>query len=681
MEKFEMRVGGLDCAGCASKLQKSIEEIPHVANANVDFLSKKVKLGYEDYNYDDILGLVEAAARKHNCHLEEEEEQSSIGFAHHLKFRLLRYTLGFILYGLNFSPMFAGTSLMALLSFAVFGYDVIFNSLKSFLKKDFFNENFLMTLAGTAATLTGMADEAVLVMAFFQIGEFFQDMAVEKSRKSIAGLMDLKAESATRIVDGVMEQIDPSVVQIGDLLVVKPGEKVPLDGIVMEGSSQLDLSSLLGESVPRMIGATEEILSGAVNLTGTLMVQVTKAYEDSTVSKILELVENASSKKSSTERFITKFARIYTPIIVVLAILLMTIPTLIMPADYRQWIYRGIVFLLVACPCALHLSVPLSFFSGVGRASKNGILIKGSTYLQTLSEVGIAVFDKTGTLTKGNFKVVETAGHPNTLAMAAALEQYSTHPIAKSILDAYPEPLVATEVEEIPGHGLKGVVEGEEILVGNSRLMEKYGIKAQYKGAKTAVHVAKNGGYQGYILIADEVKADSGAAIAMLKQLGIRTVMMTGDRTEVARELADELGIDEVYSELLPNQKVQTLEALYGKYPHQKIAFTGDGINDAPVLTRCDVGIAMGGIGSDAAIEAADAVIMTDELSKLATAIKISKSTIRTVRQNIYMVLALKFIVLILAVFGMSDILWAVLADTGVTLLAVLNSIRKQSQY
>jgi len=679
MKALELKITGMDCAHCASKLQADMEKIPHMNQAHVDFLNRKTKLNYPQEHENQIKEQIKTIASKHNVKLLEASEESPIGLTASLKYRLLRYCVGFILFGLNFLPILENSYLFILLSFAVFGYDVVLASLKSLLKKDIFNENTLMTIACISAILTGMADEAVLIMAFFQVGEFFQDMAVNKSRKSIASLMDLKAEYATKLVDGEMIRIDPNTAQIGDLLIIKPGEKVPLDGIIIEGNSQVDLSALLGESVPRIIGQGEELLSGALNLTGTLIIQVTKDYQNSTVSKILDLVENASAKKSSTERFITKFSRIYTPIVVISALLLMIIPSLLMPADYRHWIYRGIIFLLVACPCALHLSVPLSFFSGIGRSSRQGILVKGATHLQTLSQVSIAVFDKTGTLTKGNFKVTEMTNQ-ETLKLAGALEQYSNHPIATSILaECQHQNLSLPDaiVEEIPGYGLKGEIHNDTILVGNSRLMEHHQIPTSYTGSKTAVHVAKNGEYIGYLLIADEIKSTTKEAISKLKAMGIKTVMMTGDRLAVASEIGAELGIDEVYADLLPDQKVAIIECLYEEHPNEKIAFTGDGINDAPVLTRCDIGIAMGGIGSDAAIEAADAVIMTDELTKLTTAIEISKQTIRTVWQNIYVVMALKFIVLILAVFGMSDILWAIVADTGVTLLAVLNSIRK----
>lgn len=676
MKALELEVTGLDCAHCASKLQDKIEEIPCVEEAQVDFLNQKIKLTYTHPNENHVKEQIETAANFHNCSLVAAGERP-VGLTRSLKFRLLRYTAGFFLFGLNMLPMFENTYLLALLSFGIFGYDVLWNSVKSLFKGDFFTENTLMAIAVAAALLTGMIEEAVLVMAFFQIGEFFQEMAVDKSRKSIAGLMNIKADYATKLMDDKQVRIDPKEAAIGDVLLVKPGEKVPLDGIVLEGSSQIDLSSLHGESVPRTVRASEELLSGTVNLTRPLVYQVTRSYQESTVSKILDLVESASAKKSSTERFITTFARIYTPIVVILAMLLMTVPLIWAPADYRQWIYRGIVFLLVACPCALHLSVPLSFFNGIGRASKNGILIKGSTYSQTLSQVGIVVFDKTGTLTQGNFKVQNA--DPKLLLLAGSLEQYSNHPIAKSILAACCDlELMEATVEEIPGLGLKGMINEDEILVGSARLMETFGIQAEENSSKTTVHIAKNRTYLGHLLISDEVKPTAKAAIAQLKNRGIQTVMMTGDRATTAKELGSELGVDLVYADLLPDQKVETLERLYEKYPNQKIAFVGDGINDAPVLTRADIGFAMGGIGSDAAIEAADAVIMNDDLMKLSTAMEISKQTVRTVWQNIYLVMALKIVVLILAVFGMSDILWAVAADTGVTLLAILNSIRKQ---
>ncbi|MCL2619526.1 MAG: cadmium-translocating P-type ATPase [Defluviitaleaceae bacterium] len=628
-----------------------------------------------------------------------------------LKIRLARYTVGGIIYivallagwsgnlfNLSFNNPFAGlygqpATWMFIASYAIFGFDVLFNAVKNILKKQVFNEFFLMSIATIAAIYIGMYYEAVLVMIFFQVGEFFQDMAVNRSRKSIKDLMDIKAEYANLIMGDTVEKVDPQDVKVGSIILVKPGEKVPLDGIVLEGSSQVDSSSLSGESVPRSVHVGDTVLSGVVNLTSLLRIEVSKDYENSTAARIMDMVENAASKKSQTERFITKFAKIYTPIVTISALLLMFIPILFFPnAEPSEWIFRGIIFLMVSCPCALHLSVPLSFFSGVGSSSAKGVLVKGSTYLEVLANVDAVVFDKTGTITKGVFNVTEivpSAGvsHEDLLETAAGIESFSNHPIAKSIVAEYkksndtPSSFEVEDFEEIHGKGLKAKVNGVTVLAGNGKLMEANNINhtEDKNGAGSVVYVARDGTFLGHIIISDIIKEDATEALQALKTAGIKkTVMLSGDRIPAALAVATAVGIDEVHAELMPDEKVDMVEKLYNAHPDWKIAFVGDGINDAPVLSRVDVGIAMGGIGSDAAVEAADVVIMTDEISKLAPAIAIARNTMAIVKQNIGFVMVVKFVVLGLAIFGHANIFWAVVADSGVTFVAALNSIRKK---
>ena len=628
-----------------------------------------------------------------------------------LKIRLARYTVGGIIYiiallagwsgnlfNLSFNNPFAGlygqpATWMFIASYAIFGFDVLFNAIKNILKKQVFNEFFLMSIATIAAIYIGMYYEAVLVMIFFQVGEFFQDMAVNRSRKSIKDLMDIKAEYANLIMGDTVEKVDPQDVKVGSIILVKPGEKVPLDGIVLEGSSQVDSSSLSGESVPRSVHIGDTVLSGVVNLTSLLRIEVSKDYENSTAARIMDMVENAASKKSQTERFITKFAKIYTPIVTIAALLLMFIPIIFFPnAEPSEWIFRGIIFLMVSCPCALHLSVPLSFFSGVGSSSAKGVLVKGSTYLEVLANVDAVVFDKTGTITKGVFNVTEivpSAGvsHEDLLETAAGIESFSNHPIAKSIVAEYkksndtPSSFEVEDFEEIHGKGLKAKVNGVTVLAGNGKLMEANNINhtEDKNGAGSVVYVARDGTFLGHIIISDIIKEDATEALQALKTAGIKkTVMLSGDRTPAALAVATAVGIDEVHAELMPDEKVDMVEKLYNAHPDWKIAFVGDGINDAPVLSRVDVGIAMGGIGSDAAVEAADVVIMTDEISKLAPAIAIARNTMAIVKQNIGFVMVVKFVVLGLAIFGHANIFWAVVADSGVTFVAALNSIRKK---
>lgn len=574
-----------------------------------------------------------------------------------------------------------------LISFIIVGEDVVLEAMKNIVRGKVFDENFLMSIATIGAFFIGQFPEGVAVMLFYQVGELFQSYAVNKSRKSIASLMDIRPDYANVKKGDELVKVDPDEVQIGDIIVIKAGEKVPLDGTIIEGCSMVDTSALTGESVPREVEIGNEILSGCININGVITAEVTKEYGESTVSKILDLVENASSKKSNSEQFITKFARYYTPIVVIVAVILAIIPPLVIPGDtFSEWIYRALSFLVVSCPCALVISIPLSFFGGIGGASRKGILIKGSNYLEALARTEIVVFDKTGTLTKGVFNVQEIRpegiSKDELLELTACAESYSNHPISLSLKRAYSKDIDngrISNVEEISGHGVIATVDGKKVMAGNGKLMKKMNIP-YFEGelVGTIIHVAVDNQYAGYIVIADEIKTDASQAIKKLKAAHIKlTVMLTGDTKAVATKVSSELGLDKVYSELLPGDKVEKLEELFlQKSDKGKLAFVGDGINDAPVLARADIGIAMGGLGSDAAIEAADIVIMTDEPSKIATAIKISQNTLRIAQQNIVFAIGIKVLVLILCAVGLATMWAAVFADVGVTVLAVLNSFR-----
>ncbi|ELD8032073.1 cadmium-translocating P-type ATPase [Listeria innocua] len=576
---------------------------------------------------------------------------------------------------------------MFVISYIIAGGDIVKRAVTNILRGKVFDENFLMSVATIGAFLIGEYPEGIAVMLFYQVGELFQSYAVDKSRRSIADAMDIRPDYANVKRGDEVIKIDPDEVQIGDIIVIKPGERVPLDGKVIEGNSMVDTSALTGESVPREVEVGHEILSGCININGVITAEVTKEYGESTVSKILDLVENASSKKSQSEQFITRFARYYTPIVVILAVFIAIIPPLVIEgATFNDWIYRALAFLVVSCPCALVVSIPLSFFGGIGGASRKGILVKGSNYLEALAETEIIVFDKTGTLTKGVFNVQEV--HPKgvsreeLLELTAYAESYSNHPISSSLKQAYGKEIDngrISDVEEISGHGVIATVDGKKVMAGNIKLMKKKNI-AYFDGELigTVVHVAVDNQYAGYIVIADEVKPYSAQAIMELKAANIKqTVMLTGDNKNVGSKVAKELGLDKVYAELLPADKVEKLEELFlQKSKKGKLAFVGDGINDAPVLARADIGIAMGGLGSDAAIEAADIVIMTDEPSKIATAIKISKKTLKIASQNTVFAIGIKIIVLILSAFGITTMWAAIFADVGVTIIAVLNAFR-----
>ena len=573
-----------------------------------------------------------------------------------------------------------------LIPYAVIAWDVLWRAVRNIAHGQVFDENFLMSLATVGALATGEYPEAVFVMLFYQVGELFQSYAVDQSRKSITSLMDIRPDYANIEVDGQLRQVDPEDVAVGDTIVIKAGERIPLDGVVLEGTSNVDTAALTGESLPREAQPGDDVISGCVNLSGLLRVRVTKAFEESTVAKILDLVENSSSKKAKAENFITKFARYYTPAVVLAAVALALLPPLFTSIQWVDSIQRALNFLVVSCPCALVISVPLSFFGGIGGASKNGILVKGGNYLEVLAKTELVVFDKTGTLTRGVFNV--TAIHPDhcgeaqLLELAALAESYSDHPISRSLKEAYGKELDASRVsnvEELSGRGVRATVDGRQICAGNDKLMEDIGVSWHpCHRVGTTVHVASDGVYLGHIVISDEVKPDAKEAITALKACGVRrTVMLTGDAKAVGESVAQELGLDEVHTQLLPADKVTRVEALLGEVsPKGALAFVGDGSNDAPVLSRADIGIAMGGLGSDAAIEAADIVLMDDKPSKLADAIRIARRTLAIVRQNIVFALAVKFLVLALSAAGAANMWEAVFADVGVSVIAILNAMR-----
>ena len=573
-----------------------------------------------------------------------------------------------------------------LVPYLVIGYDIVYRAARNISHGQVFDENFLMMIATFGAFGVGEYSEAVAVMLFYQVGELFQGYAVGKSRQSISDMMDICPEYANIEEDGVLKQVDPDDVEVGSIIVVKPGERIPLDGIVVEGESLIDTAALTGESVPRSAKAGDEIISGCVNGSGTLKVKTTKEFDDSTVAKILELVENASSKKAKVENFITRFAKYYTPVVTIGAVILAILPPLILGGGWAEWIQRACIFLVISCPCALVISVPLGFFGGIGAASKIGVLVKGSNYLEAVAEMTTIVFDKTGTLTKGEFKVTdvitENGSKEELIELAALGEGYSNHPIANSIREAYGKELDlnrVTNTEEIAGHGIKGVIDGKTVLLGNEKLMKSESIfYTSCKSMGTVVYVACNGVFEGAVVISDTIKDGAKEAIRDMKQVGVRhTVMLTGDRREAAETVAQTLGIDEVHAELLPGGKVEQVEALLkAEKQKERLAFVGDGINDAPVLTRADIGIAMGSMGSDAAIEAADIVLMDDDVTKIASVVRIARKTLRIVKQNIVFALAIKALVLILGALGMANMWEAVFADVGVSVIAILNSMR-----
>lgn len=687
----EMFLLGLHCADCAGKIERRVRSMEGVKNAQLDFVNQKLTIEATDKqalpqllrNASEIALEIEPDITISYGEKKVEEKT--------LKQKLDPYILGLgaviFLVGMIASLPATVELVMYIVAYILVGGEVVLRAVKNITKGQVFDENFLMTIATVGAFAIGEYPEGVAVMLFYQVGEIFQKLAVNRSRKSIADLMDIRPDFANIKIGETIKQVTPEEVAIGDLIVVKPGEKIPLDGTVIEGVSALDTSALTGESLPRDVAPGSTVLSGSINTSGLLTIEVAKEFGESTIAKILDLVQNASSKKAPTENFITKFARYYTPAVVIAAVALAILPPLLVPgAVFSVWLGRALVFLVISCPCALVISIPLSFFGGIGGASKNGILIKGSNYLEALNYVDTVVFDKTGTLTKGTFTVTETVptgmSKEELLAIAAHAESYSNHPIAASIQKAYGKEIDASRIdayEEIPGHGIRVNIDGRTVLAGNDKLLIEAKVdfeKAEKNG--TIVYVAINGVYAGHIVIADELKPDSKATIAGLKKLGIRKIaMLSGDNQKTAERIAGEIGVDTVFAELLPQEKVAQLEKLDAeKGPKGKLAFVGDGINDAPVLARADIGIAMGGMGSDAAIEAADVVLMTDEPAKIATAIHISKKTKAIVWQNIIFALGVKAVLLVLGAFGIATMWEAVFGDVGVTIIAIFNAMR-----
>lgn len=678
MEKT-YRLDGLDCAHCAAKIEHAVQGINGVKRANVDFMTTKMIIEAPEKEMPRICDEAEKTVHQFEPDVEmkdltaPKEEESQTGKIIQIAVAIAA-TVALVL----LDPAIPWKFMAYLAVYLWIGWDVLKTAATNILRGQVFDENFLMSVATIGALAIGEYPEAVGVMLFYQVGEFFQDYAVNRSRKSISALLEIRPDYANRLVDGQVEKVAPERVKIGETIVVNPGERVPLDGEIIDGQSFVDTSALTGESVPRKVVVGEEILSGFVNQSGRLTVKTTTTFGESTVNKILDLVENASSKKAPAENFITSFARYYTPIVVGLAVLLAVVPPMILNEPFQMWVYRALTFLVISCPCALVISVPLSFFGGIGGASKTGILIKGSNYIERLATIETLVFDKTGTLTKGVFaiqKMETTMDQEQFLQGVASVEQNSSHPIAQSILKANQAPLLSvTSLEERAGYGVDAVVEGQQYLVGNAKLLEQAGVVFEpVNEIGTVIYVAVDQQYVGYLLIADELKPEVAKTMSELKQAGIKqTVMLTGDNRTIAEAIGNKIGIDKVYSELLPADKVTQLEKLLD----QKVAFVGDGMNDAPVLARADLGIAMGGLGSDAAIEAADVVIMDDQPAKIPTAINIARKTMRIVKQNIVFAIGIKVFVLILGALGLASMGAAVFADVGVTVLAVLNAMR-----
>ena len=688
----KLYIQGLDCANCANKIETYIGKMDHVKDASLNFSNGVLFVDIDDNQYrketlQKIIDVVPTLEDGVSIQMEKEEvkETKYSMFSFSVNWRLyvglLLFIIAVILEEQSYSVW------IFVLAYLFAGGRVVYVALKNILKGEVFDENFLMSVATIGAFGVQAYEEAVAVMIFYEIGEMFQSYAVQRSRKSISSLMNIRADYAVVIRDGKEEKVSPEAVQVEDTILVKPGERVPLDGIVLEGHSALDTSALTGESMPRDVSEDDEVLAGVVNLNGVLRLRVTKEYGESTVARILELVENASSKKAPMEKFITKFARVYTPTVVILAIALVVLPMMFVDnAVFSDWLYRALTFLVVSCPCALVISVPLGMFAGIGAASKKGILIKGGNYLEALRDIDTVVFDKTGTLTKGVFQVVKRhavdVSEDELLKIAAYGEYYSNHPIAMSIKKAYGKAIDASvlkDYKEVAGNGVHVSYEGRDVLLGNYKLMDAEGISYEEPDALgTIIHVAAGHQYLGYLIIDDEIKETSKEAIHSLKQSGVtKCVMLSGDRREVGEHVAEVLGLDEVHMQLLPGDKVDKVEMLLAaERDGHKLAFVGDGINDAPVLARADIGVAMGGIGSDAAIEAADVVLMKDDPAALSEAIRIARKTMRILWQNIIFSLGIKVLILILTAFGHANMWMGVFADVGVTLLAVLNSMR-----
>ena len=690
-EELQLTLEGLNCANCARKIEEKVGKMEGVKESNLNFttttlnvkLERKVK---EEHAINEIKKIVEAL----EPHVKVEKKVSGKTNVQKAKFEVKpTLIIGTILYLIAVIGDFKGALALILFvaSYLLIGGKVVLTAIKNIARGQLFDENFLMTVATIGAFSISEYPEAVAVMLFYEIGETIQGYAVNKSRSSISSLMDIRADYANIIIDGKEKKVSPETVKVEDIILVKPGEKIPLDGIVVEGESFVDTSALTGESVPRKIAVNDEILSGGINTNGVLKVKVTKKFGESTVSRILEMVENAANKKANTEKFITKFAKVYTPIVVALAILIAVVPSIfIKDALFSTWLYRALVFLVVSCPCALVVSVPLGFFAGIGGASKKGVLVKGSNYLELLKDLETVVFDKTGTLTEGVFTVTEINTNniqkEKLIEVAAMAESFSNHPIAISIIKEYGKEIdkeVIEEYEEIAGHGIKAVINNEEILIGNAKLMNQFNISYnEVDSIGTVVYCAINGEFKGSRVISDKIKENAAEALINLKAAGVKkTVMLTGDNKKTAEKVGEKVNIDEVHSELLPLGKVKEVEKLLkASNKNGRLAFVGDGVNDAPVLARADIGIAMGGIGSDAAIEAADVVLMKDDINALVDAINVSKKTNKILWQNIIFALGVKVIVMVLGTFGIANMWTAVFADVGVTIIAIINSTR-----
>lgn len=708
-KKYEWLLEGIDCANCAAKVEHAVGKIEGVSASNVNFMTKTLQFELDQPTEQQLNRVKETIhqvepdvttldkktgqpiGQKGDDHHDHHHDHH--GHSHgdsNVSSSIIRLVVTLIILVVAvLAPLASTASLMLfILAYLVAGYDVIWTAIRNLFNGRIFDENFLMTVATLSAFYIREFPEAVSVMLFYQIGELFQDIAVDRSRRSIADLMAIRPDYANlKQADGSSQRVNPEDVQVGDIIVIHPGEKVALDGLVQSGQTTVDTAALTGESMPRTVAAGEEVLSGFVNLTGVVEVAVTKQFSDSTVVKILDLVENASSRKAPTETFISKFARVYTPVVVAIAVLLAVLPPLLMGASFNEWLYRASIFLVISCPCALVVSIPVGFFGGIGSASRKGILVKGSNFLEALNDVAYVVMDKTGTLTKGKFEV--TAIHPaegwtkeQLLEQAAQAEYYSNHPIAKSVQVAYGQSIDPNTIEdyhEEAGYGITVKIAGQSVLVGNRQLMTDNHISvSDHSASGTMIYVAVDGQYAGVIVIGDQIKDDAKATVQQLKAAGVRQItMLTGDSKTVADQVGQALGIDEVYAELLPQDKVAQIEAIMErKTAKEKVVFVGDGINDTPVLARADIGIAMGGLGSDAAIEAADIVIMDDQPSKVATAIQVAKDTRKIVWQNIIFAMAVKGLFLLLGAFGLASMWEAVFADVGVTVLAVLNAMR-----
>jgi len=701
MAEREYLLRGITCADCAAKIENALQKEEGISDASYNLISSTLRVEHTNDVSSQLTATVKRMVKKyepdvvvtekgnqnsHDYHHMQGEEETGKKDMIFLVVGAAIFTLGLILDYVSHLPASVILSIF-LVAYVMLGGTVVGKALRNLVREKVFDENFLMSIATIGAILTRNYPEAVAVMLFYRIGEYFQEMAVRRSKKSIAELMDIRPDHANLKQGDDIIRVSPDAVQVGDRILVKPGERIPLDGVVREGQSLIDTTALTGESVPRRASIDDVVLSGTINQSGVLTIEVSKTFGDSTVAKIIDLVENSSSKKAPTEHFITTFSRYYTPIVVGLAALLAFIPPLFFAGQWSDWIHRGLIFLVISCPCALVISIPLSFFGGIGGASRKGILVKGSNYLEALNHLETVVFDKTGTMTKGIFKVLEI--HPangctndELLEITALAETMSNHPIAQSIKSTYGKELDhgrLTHYNEIAGHGISVLVDGKKVLVGNGALMRREGVPfSAVDRVGTVMYVAVDEVFAGSIVVGDELKEDGRTTIAALKERGVRkTVMLTGDDTQVAQAVACELGVDEVYAHLLPDQKVEEVERLsQQKSPKGKLAFIGDGINDAPVLARSDIGIAMGGLGSDAAIEAADIVLMTDEPSKLIEAIDIARFTRRVVWQNIIFALGVKAVFLLLGAMGVASMWEAVFADVGVSLLAILNALR-----